>query len=129
MVKIHVQEDCGNAPKKMFVRDFIIAAVNADQSFLDKNSTEDMQWSVIGGPHVEGKKSVLAALMQSRGGTVAELIIRTIVTHGYDGVAEGQLKLKDGQKIAFCDVFRFRASTNNAPVKAITTYAIALATK
>jgi limonene-1,2-epoxide hydrolase len=129
MVKIHIQEDCGNAPKKLFVKDFIVAIVSNDQAFINQNATDDIQWNRVGEQCIEGKDAVLAALQRTRAKTVAELTIYTIVTHGYNGVAEGLLKFKDGSKIAFCDVFRFRASTNNAPVKAITTYAVALAEK
>lgn len=129
MVKIHVPEDCGNAPKKLFVKDFIVAIVNNDQDFIYRNATDDIRWNIVGGQLIEGKEAVLAALSQFRGNAVAELTIHTIVTHGYDGVAEGALKFKDGRKIAFCDVYRFKASTNNAPVKTITTYAVALAKK
>lgn len=126
MVKVHVQEDCGNAPKKLFVRDFIVAMVNNDQAFMTKNATDDIRWNIVGESSLEGKEAVLAGLRQRRNAAVAELTVHTIVTHGYDGVAEGLLTLKDGKKIAFCDVYRFRASTNNAPVKTITTYAVVL---
>jgi limonene-1,2-epoxide hydrolase len=127
MVKIHIQADCGNAPKKLFVKDFIVALVNNDQAFINRNSTDDIQWNVVGGQHIEGKEAVLAQLGQLRSDAVVELAIHTIVTHGYDGVAEGLLKFKDGRTMAFCDVYRFRASTNNAPIKSITTYTVALA--
>ncbi|MBC9909722.1 nuclear transport factor 2 family protein [Chitinophaga varians] len=129
MVKIHVQEDCGNAPKKLFVKDLIVAMVNKDRAFMDQHTTEDIQWNMVGGASIKGKEPVLTTLQRSRSEAVTELTIHTIVTHGYDGVAEGSLKFRDGTTQAFCDVYRFRSSTNNAPVKAITTYAIALAKK
>jgi len=65
-------------------------------------------------------------LKRSRGSKIVELIINTIVTHGYNGVVDGLLKFKGGKTIAFCDICEFRASTNNAPIKTITTYEIAL---
>jgi limonene-1,2-epoxide hydrolase len=129
MVKINVQEDCGNAPKKLFVKDFIVAIVNNDKAFIHSNTTADIQWNMVGGAHIEGKEAVLTELQRLRSDAVVELTIHTIVTHGYNGVAEGSLKFKDGREVAFCDVYRFKASTNNAPVKAITTYAVALAEK
>ncbi|GEP93261.1 SnoaL-like domain-containing protein [Chitinophaga terrae (ex Kim and Jung 2007)] len=124
MIKIQVQADCGNAPKKMFVKDFIIAIVNNDQASLEKNATDDIQWTTAGGETIEGKEAVLAALRRFRSDKVAELTIHTIITHGYDGMAEGLLKFKDGRKEAFCDVYRFKASTNHAPVKNIRTYTV-----
>ncbi|NSL86204.1 hypothetical protein ECE50_005155 [Chitinophaga sp. Mgbs1] len=124
MVKIHAKEDCGNAPKKIFVQDLLVAIVNNDETFISKHTTDDLRWNIAGGASVEGKDTVLTALRQHRSDTLAELTIHTIVTHGYHGVAEGLLKYKDGRQVAFCDVYQFKASANNAPVKAITTYAV-----
>lgn len=127
MVKITVHEDCGNAPKKLFLKDFLVAVVRNDSAFVARNTTDAIHWNLIGGQSINGKQNVLADLQRSRSNEVAELIIHTIVTHGYNGAVEGLLKFKDGKTVAFCDVYQFRASTNNAPIKAITTYAIALA--
>jgi hypothetical protein len=109
------------------LKDFIVAIVKNDGAFLARNTTDDIQWNVIGDQCFGGKRDILTALQQSRSDEIKELIINTIVTHGYDGVADGLLKFNDGRKVAFCDVYQFRASTNNAPIKAITTYAISLA--
>lgn len=127
MVKINVHEDCGNAPKILFLKDFIVAIVRNDSAFVARNTTDDIRWNLVGGQCIDGKQSVLKELQQSRSDKVAELTINTIVTHGYNGVVDGVLKFKGGKTIAFCDVYEFRASTNNAPIKEITTYAIALA--
>src|SRR5690349_21623803 len=126
MAKIITQEDCGNAPKKLFVKEFIVAMVNNDLEFVGQNVADDIQWNMVGAEIIQGKDTFLKSLRRSRGGAILELTIHTIVTHGYDGVAEGVLKLKDGRMMAFCDVYRFKASTNNAPIKAISTYAIPL---
>ncbi|HZR40248.1 MAG TPA: hypothetical protein VFB12_09045 [Ktedonobacteraceae bacterium] len=127
MVTITVHEDCGNAPKKLFLKDFIVATVSNDSAFVARNTTDDIRWDLVGGQCTSGKQDVLTQLQRSRSDEVAELIIHTIVTHGYNGAADGFLKSKDGKMVAFCDIYQFRASTNNAPIKAITTYAIALA--
>jgi hypothetical protein len=41
-------------------------------------------------------------------------------------IPDGLQKFKDGKTVDFCDVYQFISSTNNAPIRAITTYAIAL---
>jgi hypothetical protein len=127
MVKITVPKDCGNAPKKLFVRDFILAIARNDSALVSRNTTDDISWNLVGGQCFGGKQDVLAELQRRRSAQVSQLIIDTIVTHGYDGVADGLIKFKDGKTVAFCDVYQFRASTNNAPIKAIRTYTIALA--
>lgn len=127
MVTITVHEDCGNAPKKLFLKDFLVAIVSNDRAFVARNTTDDICWNLVGGRCLSGKQDALPELQRSRSDEVAELIITTIVTHGYHGAVDGFLKFKDGKTVAFCDIYQFRASTNNAPIKAITTYAIALA--
>jgi len=126
MVKINVPEDCGNAPKKLFLKDFVVAIVNNDHSFVVSNTIDDVRLNFVGGECIDGKQNVLAALQQSRSDKVTELTIHTIVTHGYNGVVDGVLKFKDGKTIAFCDIYLFRASTNKAPIKEITTYLITM---
>jgi len=126
MVKINVLEDCGNAPKKQFLKDFIIAVAKNDSAFLARNVTRDISWNIVGGHSTQGQQEVLLELQRLRNDKIIELNIYTIVTHGYNGVANGLLKFKGGKTVAFCDVYLFRASTNNAPIKAIDTYAIPL---
>jgi hypothetical protein len=125
-VKISVHEDCGNAPKKLFLRDFIVAVVKNNSTFTAANTTDDIHWHLVGGQSADGKPDVLAQLKKMRSDHVVELTVHTIVTHGYNGAANGEVKLKDGTRVAFCDVYQFRASTNNAPIKAITTYQVPL---
>jgi len=124
MVNIIVQEDCGNAPKKAFLRDFIVAVVKGDNTFISGSTTDDICWNYVGNGCFNGKHDALAALKRLRSDEIRELVIHTIITHGYHGCVEGALKFADGKMLAFCDVYQFRASTNNAPIKAIRTYAI-----
>lgn len=126
MAKINVHEDCGNAPKKMYLKDFIVSIVKNENTFISDNITDDISWDIIGGQKISGKPDVLTELQQSRTDEVNELIINTIVTHGYDGGVEGVFKFKDGKTIAFCDIYRFSSPRNNAPIEMITTYPITL---
>jgi hypothetical protein len=127
MVKINIREDCGNAPKKLFLKDFLVAIVRNDSAFISRNTTDDIRWNRVGDQSIDKKQDILAELQRSRSDEVAELTINTIVTHGYNGAVDGVLKFKNGKTVAFCDVYQFRSSTNNAPIRSVTTYAIALA--
>jgi len=124
MAKINIQEDCGNAPKKLFLKDFIVSIVTNESTFVINNITDDIRWNVVGRQCMSGKPDVLSELRQARNNGVIELTINTIVTHGYDGVVDGLLKFKDGNTVAFCDIYRFSSPRNNAPIKTIKTYSI-----
>jgi len=126
MVTINVAEDCGNAPKKLFLRDFIVGIVNNDIALVSRCLTDDVVWNIVNEQSTYGKKEILTKLQHDRSDKVIELSINTIVTHGYDGVINGVFKFKNGKAVAFCDIYRFRSPANNTPIKQITTYAIAL---
>ena len=124
MDKINVYEDCGNAPKKVFLKDFVVSIVLNEKDRVSDNITDDISWDVVGGKNTVGKSDVLPELMKSRHDGLEELTINTIVTHGYDGVVEGELKFKDRKTVSFCDIFKFSSPRNNSPIKAIKTYSI-----
>ena len=126
MVKITVHERCDNAPKKAFLRDFVIAAVNGDAAQIDEKITDDVRWNVLGRCSWEGRQQVLAQLQDFGGSSLSELVINTVVTHGYDGAVDGLLTFTDGGSRSFCHIFTFRSSTNNSPIKAIRTYEVAI---
>jgi hypothetical protein len=125
-MKITVHERCDNAPKKAFLRDFVVAVANGGDAAIGDNVTEDVRWEMLGRERWDGRHQVLAELRKFGGPGLAELIINVIVTHGYDGAVDGLLVFEDGRKLAFCHIVTFRASTNNAPVKAIRTYQAAI---
>ncbi|WP_236975043.1 hypothetical protein [Membranihabitans maritimus] len=122
MVKINVPSQCGNAPKIVYLKDFISAIVTFDTNYLQDNTTEDIHWSIVGAQSFTGQSSVLAELQKYRSITVSALTITTIITHGYDGVVEGQLEFENGKKVSFCDIVRFKSSRNYSPVKSIRTH-------
>ena len=126
MVKITVHERCDNAPKKAFLRDFVIAAANGDAREIDEKVTDDVRWNVLGRCSWDGRQQVLAELQRLGDSALTELAIDTVVTHGYDGAADGLLTFADGRTRSFCHIVTFRASTNNSPIKAIRTYEVAI---
>lgn len=126
MVKITVKKDCGNAPKILFLKDFNIAVVRNDPAFVRSKLTDDVRWRIVGGKDIEGKEKVLEALGKRRNREITELEIQNIITHGYNGAANGLLKFKGGEVLAFCDIYTFQSPRNNAPVKAIISYLIKL---
>lgn len=126
MVKIVVHESCGNAPKKQFLRDFLVGLAEGDLAATSDKMTDDVCLHIMGGDEMIGRDKVLKELQKRCTTSLRELVINTIVTHGYDGVAEGRLINKTGRSVGFCDLYTFRASTNNSPIRAIRRYLIAL---
>lgn len=124
MAKIHVEPDCGNAPKKLFIRDFMIAAANNDASFILDALTDDILWKMVGNRSFAGKSAIESALDTVVKTNVQEMTIATIITHGDAGSADGTMRLNDGKRYGFCHVFIFNSHGKNAKIKQITSYVI-----
>lgn len=124
MVRIIAGDDCGNAPKKLQIRDFNIAFANGDVDALLQSVTEEICWNRVGEGMVEGKAAFERALQQMSQAEVTELVIEEIITHGNVGAANGLLRFADGKACAFCDVYRFSSHSKNAKIKTVTSYVI-----
>lgn len=118
-------EDCGNAPKKEFLKKLNIALANHDVEFILENLTDDIVWNIIGDKVIQGKEQVVESLNQFYR-NLTEMTISSIITHGYDGATNGTLSFGNRNQHAFCSVYKFNSSRNHAQVKEITSYLIQL---
>jgi hypothetical protein len=123
MVKITVDEDCGNAPKKLFLKDFNIAFAEKDIDFVADSVSDDISWDIVGDKTVQGKHNFLETLEQATNDHISELIIGKIITHGKEGAVSGMRTLQNGKHHAFCDVYEF-SGAKGTQIKTITSYII-----
>lgn len=123
-VKFVCKEDCGNSPKKLFLRDFNVAAAKAHLSFIKKSLTEDVVWSLFepaGQKIITGRENVLQEYKENLVIVPTEFVIDTIVTHGYDGAVNGRIKAEDGKSYVFSDFYEFN-SAKGVKIKSMTSY-------
>jgi len=125
-LKIICPEDCGNAPKKQFLKEFIIAFAHNDLDFIMDHISDDSQWHIIGKEVIHGKANFIEALQQMQIRKVTELRINKIITHGYDGSTNGTLLLENKKMYSFCNVYTFTSSRNNSKIKECISYLIEL---
>jgi hypothetical protein len=125
-LKIVCPDDCGNAPKKAFLKEFSIAFAHNDIAFLNENITDDFHWSIIGQHQIQGKEKVIETLKQNQKNKVTELHISNIITHGYTGSVNGTLIVENKQNYGFCNVYNFSSSRNHSKIKEMTSYLIQL---
>lgn len=121
MVKITVGADCGNSPKKLFLKEFYTSIAQQEIEFITASLVSDIQWELVGTQIIQGKVDFLKRLQQRDRPT--ELIIQTIVTHGKEAAVNGEWIMENGKKLAFCDIYHFKAATGET-IKAITSYLI-----
>lgn len=126
MVKVNVQADCGNAPKKLFLRDFTIAFAKDNAAFILEGVADDVCWEMVGNSTANGKMEVERVLKAMLDSSMVELTIANIITHGDAGAVNGSMTFKDGTTYGFCDVYTFTSHGKKAKIKTITAYIVEL---
>ncbi len=127
MVKVICKEDCGNAPKKLLLKELITSFANRKISKILAQVSEDVVWNRVGVGKVEGIKAYALALDESFNELhPEELVIDNILTHGNGAAANGTLTTITGKTFAFCHVYIFAGASSRSRVKEITSYSIEL---
>lgn len=124
-IPIVCAEDCGNAPKKVVIRDFIAALARGDEEFLRGNVTDHVRRDIVGRQSIVGADAFLRHALEESGRPISEVRIHNIITHGNVGAADGMIVTDEG-RTAFCEVFRFGSFAKHARIKEITSYIIPL---
>lgn len=116
--------DCGNAPKKVVLKDFHIAAHQNDEAFVLNNLTEDSTWEVVGRIKAIGGEEIVGLLQQLYPSSTKILRITHIITHGKTTAIHGDVTLNNGDSYAFCHVHIFNNASKTAKIKETTSYII-----
>src|SRR5690606_5327905 len=109
MTNIIAQVDCGNSPKKEFLKDFVIALARADREFVLGGITEDIQWEIVGQVTYTNKEQFIQQIQQQPIWKVEELRVEAVVTHGTDASVSGRGRTCEGSLLALCTVLTFQA--------------------
>lgn len=125
MAKVTIQPDCGNAPRKVFLKNLYLSLANGDSALLMNHVQDNIHWQVPGKPTILGKENYLKAVVQHKLWKVKEMTIDTIITHGPDASVSGHIKGADNLKYAFCDIYRFKGA-GGTTIHAITTLLVQL---
>ncbi|MBN8235835.1 nuclear transport factor 2 family protein [Halobacillus kuroshimensis] len=120
-------EDCGNAPKKLWLKAFNEAFATGDAAYILDQVTDDVIWRIIGETNViQGKAAFAEELKSMTEYKVSGLHFDQIITHGSTGSANGTILMQSGRQYGFCDVYLFTSAGKKARLKEITSYLIPL---
>uniref|UniRef100_UPI00404A9EDF nuclear transport factor 2 family protein n=1 Tax=Fulvivirga sp. TaxID=1931237 RepID=UPI00404A9EDF len=120
---INVKTDCGNAPKREFLKDFRIAMAKGNQDFLLNSVTDDIVWNVVGWKLTEGKDSYSKELKKMLSNDTKGLTIHQILSHGKEGAINGTIETETGDVIEFSEFYVFQGAKGDK-IKSIITYLI-----
>lgn len=121
MAEISIQVDCGNSPKKEFLKDYHVALANGDIDFVATNVVQDIHWEVVGGAFVNTKDDFLKAVQQFEQWNVKRLAVDTIITHGIDASVNGQIITQYDEHFVFCNIYKFKGFKGTA-IKSIKSF-------
>lgn len=108
-MEIIVNPDCGNAPKKVVLRDFNIAFAKGDTDSIIEMVSDEIIWKIIGDKTITGKKEMKAALNKMTNQSVRSLQLHNIITHGKEAAVYGTCKLNNGGEFTFADIYEFNS--------------------
>ena len=126
MLNISIAEECTDAPKKRYVRDFNMDCVMGRIADATDKLSDDIHWNVIGVQSITSKGEIAASLRSMNRNDIVAFSIKNAVLQGTRVVANGTIHLKNGSEVHFCDIYVFENHTLAAKIKEITTYSITL---
>ncbi|MCX7749296.1 MAG: hypothetical protein N2645_20750 [Clostridia bacterium] len=80
MPEVIVGADCGNSPKKLFLKQFNIAFAEGNAAFIIESVSDDITWNIIGDKLIKGKNDFAQALDNMKKDKIDKLVINSIIT-------------------------------------------------
>jgi len=122
-MELNIQADCGNSPKKEFIKDLNISFAKNDVDFLLGSVTEDIHWTMVGDRVIQGRDQFAVELRKIAKSSARALRIDRVITHGKEGAACGVITMEDGTAYHFGDFYVFK-NTKGTKIRSITSYVI-----
>ena len=127
MVNVITNVDCGNAPKKQAVLDFLVSVANSDFEAALQLLTDDIAIEIIGSGRFNGKKSVKELMFKDGSSSgITGMEVSNILSHGKICAANGLWHFDDGGSVAFNNMYFFESHAPDAKIEKILTYSVVL---
>ncbi|MFC7340018.1 hypothetical protein [Saccharopolyspora griseoalba] len=120
MVVVRGVPDCGNAPRKVVLRDLVIGLAERDADAVVAPLADDVRWSLVGDVELVGADAVRvwgAGLPEAD-----ELTFEAVLTHGRMAAVDGSVIAADGAQEDFCHVLHFAGAAKTAEIVRVRSY-------
>jgi hypothetical protein len=121
-----VDADCGNAPKKALVRDWLIAAAKGDTASIRAHLAEQARWETVGETECCGVEEVAEGLA-GLGEDVAVFRLDRLLSHGKHVAVDGSVEQADGASTRFAHFIEFDGHGKKSRIASIVTYVVPVA--
>lgn len=124
-MEIIIPKDCGNAPRKMIIIDFIVACLNGEREILAGYSIDTVEWhDVKENRRVIGLKKMIDKIEKNKLADVQKLCIEHVITHGKLAAIHGEIIYTQGNKTPFCIILEFSSAGKSGKIKRVKSYVI-----
>lgn len=120
-LKVTVDADCGNAPKKEQVRDWVIDLARGNVKEVCESLSDDVTWEEAGSDTTSGTESVRSRITELARSEVSAIEVRHLLSHGKQVVVEGTLTC-DGSDERFVHIITFSGHGKGAMISEVLTY-------
>lgn len=119
---VDIPEHCGNAPRKIVIRDFLVALYSGEIDDVIEALKDDVRWNIVGSQVLSGTADVREWLKTNR--SPVELKLNTVITHGTDCGADGVATYADDTRAYFNHIILFSGHGKTAKIKELRSYII-----
>lgn len=123
-LQVIVKEDCGNAPKKIVLRDFFIAIAEKDTQTILNHVNDNITYTEIGKIEIQGTENFLTRIEEIIPNEISVLDLTNIITHGKTTAVNGKVETTQGQIFHFASIVILSSAGKAAKIKKMTNYII-----
>lgn len=121
---VEIPDHCQNAPRKLVIRDFLVALYGRRAESVLPMLAGTFQWDIFGTTTLTEPADVQQWIRQQP--IIRELKLHTIITHGTQCGADGVVQDTNDRLQVFNHVFIFTGHTATAKIRKIRSYILAL---
>ncbi|WP_336515337.1 hypothetical protein [Pollutibacter soli] len=122
---IDVAPDCGNSPRRKFIKEFNTAIASGDSETISRSVSPQTVFQIAGKKEIIGAEKILKAFEKTPMWKLKRLSIETIITHGRDASSSGSFISTRDEFFAYSQVFKFN-SAGGSQIKSVRIYLIKL---
>lgn len=123
MVTLSIDEDCGNAPKKQFISNLLVAVAEGNLVQARQYLSEEVSWTIVGEPQSEVASVPEQILQRLTADPSSTFRVDNILSHGKRCAANGTFTT-DGSAVSFAHIFEFSGHGKAAVIRVATSYLI-----
>ena len=118
---IEVAPDCGNAPRKAQLREWLISLAAGDIESVCAELADDVVWDTAGSDTLTGIEEVRSRIERLAERKISRLQIRHLLSHGKEIAAEGTTVGDEGDQ-RFVRLVTYGGHGKNAKISRIVSY-------